>query len=73
MKSNRLNIQELPIDEIYKRYGVIVDKESLGFDRSIFFDSIALKLNKISTKIEYLPSGYSPYKEYDIIIKVKGV
>lgn len=69
---NTLNILELSLTEIYERYGIVVDKESLGYDRGLLFNSVALRFNKIGKfKVtEYLPSGYLPYKEYDVIIKV---
>ena len=70
---NTLNILELSLTEIYERYGIVVDKESLGYDRGLLFNSVALKFSKTGKfKVtEYLPSGYLPYKEYDVIIKVK--
>ena len=69
---NTLNILELSLTEIYERYGIVVDKESLGYDRGLLFNSVALKFSKTGKFkiVEYLPNGYLPYKEYDVIIKI---
>lgn len=72
---SNLNRIELSLTEIYKRYDVDIDKESLGYDRGLLFNCVVLKFSKTGKFkiVEYLPSGCLPYKEYDVIIKVKGV
>ena len=67
--------EELTINEAEQRYGIDIDRSSIGYDRGIFFNKLGLRVDhngkiRIST---YLPENSSTNKKIDfyIILKIR--
>lgn len=71
---NEVETEELTIDEAVKKYNI--DKESIGWDRGVYFDKIAMRVDNCGRYrvVAYLPENTISHKKFDfyVLIKTKG-